>query len=164
MRRTICDERGLTLLELCFTLLIVGLIVTLASPRLRRTYASLKLKTAARNVAQELEGVRRQAMLSGFSWRFRVWSDGRGYVVERRGPDELGGEALEMRQSAWEKELGHRLPEGYHLEPVGETAEWDPQGPFPELTLRLLSDRGEAYEVEVKRTEISVHRAALSNL
>src|SRR5690349_7150139 len=62
-------RRGFTLVELCFTITIVGLIVGLSWPSLRAISNSIKARAAASAFAQELQISRERAVLAGVTQR-----------------------------------------------------------------------------------------------
>ncbi|MET0069143.1 MAG: GspH/FimT family protein [Candidatus Thiodiazotropha sp.] len=57
--------RGFTLIELMLVLLLLGLLAGLTPPLFERAFPSLKLKAAARDLAQEIRYIQQTAILTG---------------------------------------------------------------------------------------------------
>ncbi|MFQ5864136.1 MAG: Tfp pilus assembly protein FimT/FimU [bacterium] len=159
MRRVIFNERGLTLIELCITLLILGLIVAAASPRLIKSYGDLKLKTAAQGIAEELVTTQRRAVLSGRMWRFKVWDNGLGYSVEQQVTQESADQPAWQWPTEWHTELSRRLPKGSKLNPEGAIVEWAPDGCYPQHTLSISNENEKIYEIQIESARITVRSA-----
>jgi len=65
-------HRGFTLVELCFALTIIGLIVGLGWPSLRSLTTSMKAQAEATAFAQQLQTLREQAVLAGLQQRVLI--------------------------------------------------------------------------------------------
>lgn len=154
----ISNERGLTLVEVCLTLLIVGLIVAAASPRLARSHRNLKLRTAAEGVADDINMIHWRAVLSGRQWRFIIWSDGQGYDVERQPTMETVGQpgfASEWTPD-WQVVTRRPLPPGSTLRPEGSVLQWGPTDAARRDTLCISDGDERAYEIHIEGARISV--------
>ncbi|MCU7921984.1 MAG: prepilin-type N-terminal cleavage/methylation domain-containing protein [Candidatus Thiodiazotropha sp. (ex Dulcina madagascariensis)] len=57
--------RGFTLIELMLVLVVLALLVTLTPPLFEKAFPALKLKAAARDLAQEIRYVQQTAILTG---------------------------------------------------------------------------------------------------
>ncbi|MFQ5637214.1 MAG: hypothetical protein ACE5IR_04390 [bacterium] len=162
MKRIISNERGLTLLEICLTLLVLGLLVAAANPRLSRSYRSLKLKLAAESTAEDLFMVYRRAILSGSTWRVTVWEDGRGYTIEQQGAAESADPSAWQSQPEWHVQRKQRLASGVKLSPRTAQLEWSPNGEHPQHVLHISSEKSEdedSYEIQISKTKITIQRA-----
>jgi len=63
MRKSIfCDKRGYTLIELIVVVLLIGLVLTLAAPRLRNVLLTDDLKGAARKMIGIINSLRNEAI------------------------------------------------------------------------------------------------------
>ncbi|RMF59573.1 MAG: hypothetical protein D6748_06085 [Calditrichaeota bacterium] len=107
------NEKGLTLIELCLTLLILGLIIALATPRLAGSYHSMHLKSVAQKIAEEVCQIQNQAELLEQEWKMKIVEDGRGYLLEK---EETSINDLNLDQKKWEVVFQKKLPEDFSLE------------------------------------------------
>lgn len=157
MRPQALNEKGLTLLELCLTLLILALIVTAASPRLSRTYNRLRAKTTAEQIAGDVSMMLRLSSLTGQFWRMRIWENGRGYFLEQRKVHSaaIGAIAREIRGD-WERVTTRALPDGYFLVSSRAVFEWQPTGPAPTLQLELKHEKYGHYRVKAGPDGVTV--------
>lgn len=159
MRPIISDERGLTLIELCLTLLILGLIVAAASPRFAHSYRDLKLKLAAEGLGDDLLMLHRRAVLSGRTWRCTVWKNGQGYSLEQRVVQDGSNQSTWEQETEWQVKRNRRLPKSLTLSPNGVELEWPPDGTYPDHTLSVSAEHGKIYEIEIKKAKITVRPA-----
>ncbi|RMF70582.1 MAG: type II secretion system protein, partial [Calditrichaeota bacterium] len=111
------NERGLTLIELCLTLLVFSLIVLAATPKLAHTYRNLRLKSQAEAVAREFKLLPQESLLTGRTWRFTVWENGNGYSVEEQVVPENFQQPVWKWQPRWRVKQRHVFPEGMRLHP-----------------------------------------------
>jgi Tfp pilus assembly protein FimT len=142
----------LTLLELCLTLLILGLIVALASPRLSRSYHHLRLNTAAERLAGDLRMIQTRAVLSAQRWRVVVWPDDRGYTMERQDREPNNAFVFldkESSEFAGQVVRHEPLPRGLTIAPQGAVWEWQPDGTAVGDTLRLIDEEGQSHGIRI---------------
>jgi general secretion pathway protein H len=59
------NQEGFTLIELMLVLMLMATLFTLTSPLMHKAFPSLKLKAAARDLAQEIRYVQQTAIVSG---------------------------------------------------------------------------------------------------
>ncbi len=149
------DDRGLTLIELCLVLLILGLIVTAASPRLSRSFNHLKSKTAAERVAQDLVMARHRAVLSGRIWQLIISSDGRAYSLEQQILQDRDEPTRQGRRQ-WQTVLTRDLSHDHQLRPAGITLSLLPDGSYPQQILTLGKNDSSPYEIHVESSGIVV--------
>ncbi|MFQ5631788.1 MAG: Tfp pilus assembly protein FimT/FimU [bacterium] len=159
MKTMIADERGLTLIELCFVILILGLIVAMASPRLSQSYHKLKLKTTAEQVYRDLTMASRRATLSARPWRFRIWDDGSGYDLEEQISDYENDRPAWEADAKWQSKLRRGMQEGFVLHPEASTLIWSPNSRGPNNTLTLKSRNGDniVYEIQIENGKVRLH-------
>lgn len=156
MIREISTEKGLTLLELCLVVLILGLIVTMAVPRLQKSYSSLLVKSEANEIVEQMHMINRRAILSGVPWRFSIWPDGSGYFVERKLYEDYGNQPVVAVKPTWHVESRHYLQNGSVLTPVDTFFEWRPDGRFPRGKLAIVSSKGYRSEVTINEAKIII--------
>ena len=161
MRRTVSNESGLTLIELCLVLLILGLIVAAASPRLYRSYRGLKLLSAAESIADELNLTQGRCAASGQEWRFRIWQDGHGYDVQRQAGDEpaIPPRPAGGRLRNWRTVVHRSLPDGITLAPPAARLQWKPGGFLVHERLSISGSDGKTYEIDLEGMSFTVHPA-----
>ncbi|KAA3617926.1 MAG: hypothetical protein DWQ05_07730 [Calditrichaeota bacterium] len=156
-------EKGITLLELCIVVLILGLIVTMAVPHLKRTYSSLVLKTETQEIVDQLYMINRRAVLSGVPWRFKVWPDGKGFFVERQLVEIYDHRPIVSVEPNWHTESRHYLAKGSTLNPVDYSLEWSPDGRYPDGKLALNTSSGILCEVNIIDARIVVTNSVNKN-
>ncbi len=149
--KRLCNETGLTLIELCLTLLILGLIIALAIPRLGRSYHSLRLKSTAEQIAEELEMTRKRSDLFDQAWRLRLLKSKQGYILEKKveNPWFPG-------QMSWQQVFRKDLPAGFSLDTKEKIIEWLPGGYVNQTQLILISENGERFEIQITKKGIHV--------
>ncbi|MFQ5605508.1 MAG: Tfp pilus assembly protein FimT/FimU [bacterium] len=141
------NERGLTLIELCMTLIILGLIVAAASPQLVHSIRNLKTKNAAESLAENLLMIQQRAILSGRNWRFKVWEDGRGYTVEKRVFQDIPETPNALRQESWKIHFEQALPATNILHPPAAVWNFWPDGTMTDLNLTISDDKNRNYQI-----------------
>lgn len=159
--KKIADDRGLTLIELCLTLLILGILVALATPRLAGTYQELKLRNTAERIADELRQLRQRALLTGEGWRFRVWEDGRGFSVDHLRPPESGATPAWYAAQMWEEVSRQSLGSGHEFVEPDPPPVWEcrPDGRFGEMSIQVCNQNGSVYEIRVTHQGIVLRPA-----
>lgn len=161
--RRITDTSGLTLIELCFVLLILGLIVLAATPQLSSSYRRLRIRTAAESFANDLAMAARRTVLSGNRWRVHIWENGRGYTLEREAPDPADATPLWQNDKKWQKAAEHALNRGLHLEPEDSQWSWDLGRAEVDGVLTLRDESGLIYNIGIGARDILIHEAARAN-
>ncbi len=145
------NEKGLTLIELCLTLLILGLIIALAIPRLGKSYHSLHLKTLAEQIAGELEMTRHHSDLFNQAWRLRVFKNKQGYVLEKRVDNTFFPGKV-----TWQLVSRKDLPSGFSLNAKDNIVEWLPGRRAPETQLQICDKNGDSVEIRISEKGIHV--------
>ncbi|MFQ5650503.1 MAG: Tfp pilus assembly protein FimT/FimU [bacterium] len=158
------NEHGLTLIELCLTLLILGLIVMAATPKLSRSFQDLRIQNIAEEVAADLVLCQQRAILTGHARRVKIWPDGRGYTIEHHRDQELPGQPSWSWQDEWQVELERTLASGTHLKPMAQPLEWTPAGACPDLVLRIKDGNEKVYEIRIENSKITVRGAGEGDL
>lgn len=151
------NDHGLTLIEVCLVVLILGLIISAATAQFSRSYAQYRLKAAARTVARDLRTAYQRAVFQSQPFRFRVWQNGYGYALD----SEEGGDALNhtaVRERDWREVLTRALPDGYTLRPFGSIIEFPPSGRIPEGELIVYEKQGRRYRIVLHDGKINVQR------
>ncbi|MFQ5706618.1 MAG: Tfp pilus assembly protein FimT/FimU [bacterium] len=156
MRLAICNECGLTLIELCLTLLVLGLIVAAATPQFNRSYQDLKLKSEAERLVDDLRMIHRRAVLSGRPWRFRVWENGKGYELQQQSVQRSPDQPAWLWPGRWQVRVRHPLPDEFELNPNGTVLEWTPAGDVPHSVLDISGANGKKYEIQISQNKIAL--------
>ncbi len=161
-RRRIGNEAGLTLLEICLTLLILGLIVAFASPRLSRAYRHSQLRNQAERLGDDLRLIKARAVLAAQKWRLVVWPDGRGYTIEQqnRQPKEASFFGVDEISECVGQVVRHQpLSHGLMIAPPGAVWQWQPDGTAVGDSLYLIDEEGRTYEIRVNGKRLVVQEA-----
>lgn len=165
VKAMITDEGGLTLIELCFVILILGLILATASPHLSKSYHKLKLKTTAEKVHRDLMMASRRATLSAKPWRIRIWDDGDGYDLEERVIDYDDEQPVWDASEKWQLKFRRIVQEGLILQPEASTLVWSPAGQAPDGVLTLRNKKGDepVYEIRLEKGEARLYERQQAN-
>lgn len=158
MKATNADESGLTLIELCFVILIVGLLLATATPHLAGSYRALAMRSAAEQVYQDFTLASRRAVLSAHAWRVHILIGGRSYDLEERAfSAEQDQPAWSLRQE-WRVQLRRSVPAEFILGPEGAVLEWSPdgRGPSGAVALRRRSGAPGGYEIHLENGEVKL--------
>jgi type II secretion system protein H len=151
------DESGLTLIEMCLVLLLLGLLVAAATPRLARSYQALKLKTAAESLAREMKVISRRALLVGQRWQLTIAADGRSYGLAPQKPrEETNAAALEEQACEWQPARRRFLPEGITLAPADTALVWGLNGALSPSALTLTDEQARVFEINLEGTRITI--------
>lgn len=154
MKTATPNERGLTLIELCVTLLVLGLIAALASPRLTHAYYHLRLKTTAEEIVDAMTMAGRRAIFSGQPWRLRVSPEGDCYFIEQQMTDIDSEQPVWNWPADWRIEIRKVLDDGLRLTPTGESFTWIPGGAPPCGKLVVSDGSGRSHTIHLEATGI----------
>ncbi len=80
-RSILGDEKGLSLLEIIIVLVIIGLVVSLSTPRLFNVWRNLQVKRSATSLASLLRYAHQQAILTKETQIVRIDLDGQTTVL-----------------------------------------------------------------------------------
>lgn len=149
---------GFTLIEISVVVLIIALMLTTATVKLDSYLPSTRTEAAGRELLDQLDLTRTNAIAQGISYEFEINLDQASYRII--GPFEADGTLA--RDPELRTDLGkHQLPGGVKFEGVldarGELQEhglyrfsFDPQGSAQALCLYLANKAGEGYELTVQ--------------
>ncbi len=150
------NEDGLTFLELCLVLLILGLLLAAATPKLSRSYEALKFKTAAKAVAADVDFAFSAAILSGRAHRLRLWPDGSGYTVEEKITAQAPAGFAPSAEVRWRSVRSNRLPEQLQLESDAPELIFSAAHPEKAAELRLVSEKHREARIVLRRGAVKV--------
>lgn len=158
------NDRGLTLIELCLTLLILGLLIAAMSPRLSNSYQEMQLKNTAEGIAEELQMIHEQTLFTGQQRRFKIWSDGTGFTIERQTKVISSTKLAEPVHEQWQVMKKQRLIDGLELRPFDVVLFWSVDGMYPLDSISLVTKQGRKYEIRFKNEQIDVRSTDDQNL
>ncbi len=155
-RGTSREAPGFTLIELSVVLLILGILLSLAVPRLV-SLSEARLDRAARRLATLMAYLRDEASLRGRIYRLSLDLDGEGYEVAVQAPF-ASGRIAEDFTSAWDPYTAPmQLPDGVRFDSVANAQEtrtvgaaeiyFLPEDAMGSLTIRLSQDAGATLEL-----------------
>lgn len=153
------NERGLTLIELCVTLLVLGLIVALASPRLTQAYYHLRLKTTAEEIADAMTMAAHRAIFSGQPWRLRVSPEGDCYFIEQQRTDVDSEQPVWGWPADWHVEIRKTLDKDLRLAPTDESFTWISNGAPPCGKLVVSDANGRGYAIRLEAVGVTLLQA-----
>ncbi len=143
------NERGLTLIELCLTLLVLGLLVAAASPNLSHALSALKLKSEAESVATNLQMAIQKCRISGIPHRIQVMEDGKSYVIGRQSWEDSPDRPAWDPVTDWQVIVRNALSTGSKLQPAGEAFVLDPAETRKNVLLTLVHDDKLVYKIQL---------------
>jgi prepilin-type N-terminal cleavage/methylation domain-containing protein len=152
-------RRGYSLLEICAVMLIIGIVFSVAIPRLVPRLAETRLDTSARQIATFCRYLNAQAVLTKVQHTLYVDVDAGEYwvtIIVTSGDggflwgSDIDAEELEVTSDLLNR---RRLPEGVHFQDVslsltggadrGMVAlNFTPVGPMERMLVHLVSDAG----------------------
>ena len=151
-------QRGYTLLELSLVILIMGIVLMVAAPRLAPRLTETRLDTSARQLATFCRYLNAQAVLTKVHYTLQIDIDAREYWVTTVAAPETGGlfqKTEDVEDVEITSDLLHRkkLPEGVRFQGVvlsvtGETdrgtvmLDFTPVGPVERMLVHLTNDAG----------------------
>lgn len=153
------DESGLTLIELCLTLLLLGLFVAAASPDLSHALAAMRLKSEAESVAADMRMASQKSRISGVRRRMLVAEDGSGYVIERQTWEDTPDTPAWEPPADWHVTVQRTLRPGSQLKPAGQTFVLDPGRTRTGILLTYVHDGKTLYEIRLVAGESASVRA-----
>jgi general secretion pathway protein H len=147
-------NKGFTLIELVVVLVILGVMATVAFPRLEGFFPNGYLRGSARRLVGMIRHAQSQAALSGKEYRLYYDLDKDKYWIVRKGKEGLDGE------DADEAGRGYLL-EGVRFQSIitqgkgriveGMASSWfSPRGWVEETTIYLENKEGEELSILIK--------------
>ena len=172
-RKGMQGKRGLTIIELVVVMCILGVMVLIAIPNIGRWLPRYRLRSAARDVASNMQLARLGAIKDNREWAVLFDVNGQSYrIISDKGPDGNWGTAddvghkgdvspwpLSTKRLADYKNVrfgdnGHGpadggAPVGDGVTFVGYRAEFNPGGTSTAGTVYLQNNRNEAMAIRV---------------
>lgn len=139
-------NKGFTFVELLLVVLLIGIIISVSTPRFRRTFDSLRLENFSLNLAQLIKYSRERAIAEGK--RHRLIFEGRQYSLQvEKDSLDARGEFTPLKSRWGRKQF---VPGGITLETETAYIDFYPSGQISEATL-YLSGAGEIYTLIIER-------------
>ncbi len=160
----VLGKRGLTIIELVVVMCILGVMVLIAIPNIGRWLPRYRLRSAARDVASNIQLARLGAIKDNREWAILFDTNGQLYrVISNKGPDENWGtpddaeEKIVTLSDYPSVRFGASdhppIPDGGAVGDgvtfVGKRAEFNPGGTSTAGTVYLQNDRNDALAVSV---------------
>jgi prepilin-type N-terminal cleavage/methylation domain-containing protein len=158
------DKRGLTIIELVVVMCIVGVMVLIAIPNIGRWLPRYRLKSAARDVASNMQLARLGAIKDNREWALLFDVNGESYqIISDKGadgnwgtPDDTEERAVNLSDypSVRFGDSGHGpAPGGGPVDDgvtfVADRAEFNPGGTSTAGTVYLQNNRNDAIAIRV---------------
>jgi len=157
------DKRGLTIIELVVVMCILGVMVLIAIPNIGRWLPRYRLKSAARDVASNMQLARLGAIKDNREWALLFDASGQSYrIISDKGPDgnwntddDVEEKVVDLRdyKNIQFGDSGHGSLDG---DPVGDgvtfvqkRAEFNPGGTSTAGTVYLQNNRNGAMAIRV---------------
>jgi general secretion pathway protein H len=124
------DDRGFTLIELMIVLVIMGLMLAFAGPKVAKSLGGLSLKTTAKKVAGCLRYARSKAVNTSRQYNV-IFDTEKNRVIVLSLPESAVSLAMNSNDAADDEEIDGEGPEetGEHKEPAREVKIFDlPEG------------------------------------
>ncbi len=157
-------KRGLTIIELIVVMCILGVMVLIAIPNIGRWLPRYRLKSAARDVASNMQLARLGAIKDNREWALLFDVNGQSYrIISDKGPDgnwntddDVEEKVVDLRdyRNIQFGDNGHGPadgggPVGDGITFVGERAEFNPGGTSTAGTVYLQNNRNGAMAIRV---------------
>ena len=157
-------KRGLTIIELVVVMCILGIMVLIAIPNIGRWLPRYRLKSAARDVASNMQLARLGAIKDNREWAILFDVNGQLYrIISNRGPDGNWGTSDDFVDKIVSLsdyphilfgDSGHGPPGGGAsvgdgVTFVGNKAEFNPGGTSAAGTVYLQNNRNDAMAIRV---------------
>jgi type IV fimbrial biogenesis protein FimT len=164
LRKEMLGRRGLTIIELVVVMCILGVMVLIAIPNIGRWLPRYRLRSAARDVASNIQLARLGAIKDNREWAVLFDTAGQSYrVISNKGPDGNWGTPDDAEEkivnlsdypSVRFGSSGHPpIPDGGAVSDgvtfVGKRAEFNPGGTSTAGTVYLQNNRDDAMAVSV---------------
>ena len=173
LRKEMLGRRGLTIIELVVVMCILGVMVLIAIPNIGRWLPRYRLRSAARDVASNMQLARLGAIKDNREWAILFDTNGQLYrIISNKGPDGTWDTADDIGykgdMSPWPlstKNLANYpsvrfgasgnppIPDGGAVGDgvtfVGKRAEFNPGGTSTAGTVYLQNNRNDALAVSV---------------
>ena len=133
-------SRGFTLMELMITIVILGILVAIAAPRMNAYLRRTNVDAVLNNLVGDIQYTRMLAVRSGRSSRLTIGTTGTAYTITTTQPDESTREAKRVNL-AWDAP-------GFTLTPT--TLTFNSRGLLTSESVKLKAEgRGQADSVLV---------------
>lgn len=157
-------KRGLTIIELVVVMSILAVMVMIAIPNIGRWLPRYRLKSAARDVASNMQLARLGAIKDNREWAIVFDVNGQSYqIISNRGPDGNWGtpddtvekvvNLVDYRNIQFGDNghgaVGGGAPVGDGVTFVGKRAEFNPAGTSTAGTVYLQNNRTDAMAIRV---------------
>jgi prepilin-type N-terminal cleavage/methylation domain-containing protein len=157
-------RRGLTIIELVVVMCILGVMVLIAIPNIGRWLPRYRLRSAARDVASNMQLARLGAVKDNREWALVFDVNGQSYqIISNRGPDGNWGtpddtvEKVVNLADYRNVQFGDNgrgpvaggVPVGDGVTFVGKRAEFNPAGTSTAGTVYLQNNRMDAMAIRV---------------
>jgi prepilin-type N-terminal cleavage/methylation domain-containing protein len=164
LRKEMLGRRGLTIIELVVVMCILGVMVLIAIPNIGRWLPRYRLRSAARDVASNIQLARLGAIKDNREWAVLFDTAGQSYrVISNKGgdgnwgtPDDAEEKIVNLSDypSVRFGSSGHPpIPDGGAVDDgvtfVGKRAEFNPGGTSTAGTVYLQNNRDDAVAVSV---------------
>jgi prepilin-type N-terminal cleavage/methylation domain-containing protein len=159
-------KRGLTIIELVVVMCILGIMVLIAIPNIGRWLPRYRLKSAARDVASNMQLARLGAIKDNREWAILFDPNGQVYrIISDKGPDGKWGTPDDTEEKVVNLsdypnigfgDNGHGrigdddAPVGDGVTFVGKRAEFNPGGTSTAGTIYLQNNRTDAMAIRVE--------------
>ena len=146
------DQRGYTFLELTVVLLLIGLMVGLATPRIRDTLLTDDLKGSARTIIGLVKALREEAIREQKDYALHFDFESNRFWVD--------SSAMTEEEQVQAREKASQLPQGVHIKDIwfrtkgkkmtGETEiRFYKKGYVPHSVIHLGSEDGREMTIEL---------------